>query len=149
MENRIIKETIQCSGALLYAKRTKRLLLLQKSSGKHEGTWGLVGGKNENGETSWQGLQREISEELGYLPEILKTVPLETFVSKDSLFNFHTYFCIVEEEFIPTLSHEHNAWGWFDITVLPKPVHKGLGLSLRDKTIQTKIQTIVDIIDYF
>lgn len=149
MENRIIKETIECSGALLYSKDTHRILLLQKSSGKHAGTWGLVGGKNENGETSWQGLQREISEEIGIFPDIIKTVPLETFVSKDSLFNFHTYFCIVEEEFIPKLSNEHNAWGWFDLALLPRPVHKGLGLSLRDKTIQTKIQTVIDIIDYF
>jgi ADP-ribose pyrophosphatase YjhB (NUDIX family) len=62
METRTIKDKIVCSGALFYAKTTGRILLLQKSSGKHAGTWGLVGGTNDLGESAWQGLQREISE---------------------------------------------------------------------------------------
>lgn len=138
---------IDCSGALICAKDTKRFLLLQKKNGKHAGRWGLVGGTNNAGETAWQGLQREIQEELGSLPNIKKTIPLERFVSNDSLFNFHTYFCLVDTEFVPVLSGEHSAWGWFDLGLLPKPVHKGLDLSLRNRVIQTKIQTIIDIVD--
>jgi 8-oxo-dGTP pyrophosphatase MutT (NUDIX family) len=138
---------IDCSGALICAKNTKRFLLLQKKDGRHATRWGLVGGTNNIGESAWQGLQREIQEELGLVPNIKKTIPLEKFVSNDSLFNFHTYFCIVESEFVPTLSDEHIAWGWFDLNNLPKPVHKGLDLSLRNRIIQTKIQTIIDIID--
>ena len=146
MENRTI-ELVDCSGALICAKNTRRFLLLQKNTGKHSGHWGLVGGTNQNGETAWQGLQREIEEELGYLPEIKKTIPLERFVSNDSMFNFHTFFCVVPEEFIPTLSKEHQAWGWFTAAAAPKPLHKALDLSLRNKIIQTKIQSIIDIID--
>lgn len=142
-----MSELIDCSGALICNKKTGRFLLLQKKDGKHAGKWGLVGGTNHSNESAWQGLQREIEEELGFLPEIKKTIPLEKFVSNDSMFNFHTYFCIVESEFIPELSDEHCAWGWFDLNNLPKPVHKGLDLSLRNKIIQTKIQTIIDIID--
>jgi len=63
------------------------------------------------------------------------------------MFNFHTYFCVVESEFIPVLSDEHIAWGWFDLDNLPKPVHKGLDLSLRNKTIHIKLQTVFDIIN--
>ena len=129
------------------SRETKRFLLLQKRDGRHAGKWGLVGGTNHNGETAWQGLQREIEEEIGLIPCIKKTLPLEKFVSNDSMFNFHTYFCVVDNEFIPTLSKEHTAWGWFDISRLPKPLHKGLDLSLRNKIIQTKIQTVIDIID--
>jgi 8-oxo-dGTP pyrophosphatase MutT (NUDIX family) len=147
MENRTITDQIICSGALFCAKTTGRFLLLQKAQGKHEGTWGLVGGTNNAGETPWQGLQREIEEEIGILPTIKKTLPLEKFTSNDSVFNFHTYFCVVEDEFLPKLSDEHSAWGWFDINRMPKPLHKGLSLSLRNKVIQTKIQTIIDIID--
>lgn len=147
MENKTVTDKIVCSGALMYARKTGRILLLQKSNGKHQGTWGLVGGTNLLGENPWQGLQREIQEELGVVPKIKKTIPLEQFVSNDSVFNFHTYFCIIEEEFIPDLSEEHFAWGWFNIHSLPKPVHSGLNLSLRNKTIQTKIQTVIDIID--
>ncbi len=146
MENISLIE-IDCSGALICARSSHRFLLLQKATGKHAGRWGLVGGTNHCGETAWQGLTREIEEELGAMPDIKKTIPLERFVSNDSLFKFHTYFCVVESEFVPILSDEHSAWGWFDLNNLPKPVHKGLDLSLRNRIIQTKIQTVIDIID--
>lgn len=138
---------VDCSGALICSRNTHRFLLLQKREGKHAGRWGLVGGTNHSNESAWQGLCREIEEELGAMPDIKKTIPLEKFVSNDSLFKFHTYFCVVDSEFIPKLSNEHVAWGWFDLDCLPKPVHKGLDLSLRNRIIQTKIQTVIDIID--
>lgn len=146
MENNSLIE-IDCSGALICARDTHRFLLLQKREGKHAGRWGLVGGTNHSNESAWQGLCREIEEELGVVPDIKKTLPLERFVSNDSLFKFHTYFCVVDAEFVPKLSDEHVAWGWFDLDCLPKPVHKGLDLSLRNRVIQTKIQTVIDIID--
>ena len=90
METRALTDKIVCSGALFYAKSTRRFLLLQKAHGKHTGTWGLVGGTNLQNENPWQGLQREVQEEIGAVPEIIKTIPLETFVSNDTVFNFHT-----------------------------------------------------------
>ena len=142
-----MKDQIVCSGALFYAKSTGRFLLLQKASGKHAGTWGLVGGTNNDGETAWQGLQREIQEEIGSTPVVLKTLPIETFVSNDSVFNFHTYLCVVETEFIPTLSGEHNGWAWANVDTAPKPLHQGLRSSFSNKTIRTKLQTIFDLMD--
>jgi ADP-ribose pyrophosphatase YjhB (NUDIX family) len=142
-----MKDQIVCSGALIYAKSTQRFLLLQKAQGKHSGTWGLVGGTNIEGETAWQGLQREIVEEIGTVPAILKTIPLETFVSNDSVFNFHTYLCVVENEFVPELSKEHNGWAWANIDCAPKPLHQGLRSSFGNRTIRTKLQTIFEIID--
>jgi len=147
METRTITERIVCSGALFYAKSTRRFLLLQKAHGKHEGTWGLVGGTNITGETPWQGLQREIVEEIGSLPDIKKTIPLETFVSNDTVFNFHTYLCVVDSEFVPVLSDEHQGWAWATIDHAPKPLHQGLRNSFSSKTIRTKLQTIFDLVD--
>ena len=147
METRTITERIVCSGALFYAKSTRRFLLLQKAHGKHEGTWGLVGGTNITGETPWQGLQREIAEEIGSLPDIKKTIPLETFVSNDTVFNFHTYLCVVDSEFIPVLSDEHQGWAWAVIDRAPKPLHQGLRNSFSNKTIRTKLQTVFDLVD--
>jgi 8-oxo-dGTP pyrophosphatase MutT (NUDIX family) len=147
MENRIIKDQIVCSGALFYAKSTRRFLLLQKKAGKHEGTWGLVGGTNVHGETPWQGLQREITEEIGSIPALIKTIPLETFVSNDRVFNFHTYLCVVENEFVPILSDEHLGWAWTVIDRAPKPLHQGLRNSFSSKTIRTKLQTVFDLVD--
>jgi 8-oxo-dGTP pyrophosphatase MutT (NUDIX family) len=142
-----MKDQIVCSGALFYSKSTKRFLLLQKSQGKHAGTWGLVGGTNNEDETAWQGLQREILEEIGHIPAIIKTLPIETFVSNDTVFNFHTYLCVVDQEFIPILSVEHTGWAWATIDNAPKPLHQGLRSSFSNKVIRTKLQTIFDIVD--
>lgn len=142
-----MKDQIVCSGAVFYAKSTKRILLLQKAQGKHMGTWGLVGGTNMEGESAWQGLQREIVEEIGIMPVIIKTIPLETFVSNDSVFNFHTYLCVIDNEFVPVLSAEHQGWAWCTIDGAPKPLHQGLRSSFNNKTIRTKLQTIFDIIE--
>ena len=147
MENSVIKESIVCSGALFYAKATRRFLLLQKAHGKHEGTWGLVGGTNIAGETPWQGLLREITEEIGTLPTIIKTIPLETFVSNDRVFNFHTYLCVIDNEFVPVLSDEHQGWAWTTIDRAPKPLHQGLRNSFSNKIIRTKLQTVFDLVD--
>ena len=147
MENSVVKDKIVCSGALIYAKNTHRFLLLQKARGKHEGTWGLVGGTTIEGENPWQGLQREITEEIGSIPNIKKTIPLETFVSNDYVFNFHTYLCVVEDEFVPVLSDEHTAWAWAILDQAPKPLHQGLRNSFSNRAVRTKLQTIFDVVD--
>ena len=140
-------DRIICSGALFYAKSTNRFLLLQKARGKHLGTWGLVGGTNLQDENPWQGLQREVEEEIGFFPEIFKIIPLETFVSNDKVFNFHTYLCVIEQEFIPILSDEHCGWAWSTIDHAPKPLHQGLRKSFSNKVIMSKLQTIFEIIN--
>lgn len=147
METRTVTDRIVCSGALFYAKSTRRFLLLQKAQGKHQGTWGLVGGTNLENENPWQGLQREVQEEIGFAPELIKTIPLETFVSNDRVFNFHTYLCVINQEFVPTLSDEHMAYSWSTVDWAPKPLHQGLRNSFNNKTIRTKLQTIFDIVD--
>jgi len=147
MEGSVVKENITCSGALFYAKKTHRILLLQKAHGKHQGTWGLVGGTTISGETPWQGLQREIQEEIGSIPEIIKTIPLETFVSNDKVFNFHTYLCVIQDEFVPILSDEHVGYAWSAVDLAPKPLHQGLKNSFNSRVIRTKLQTIFELIE--
>ena len=98
-----MSEEIICSGALFYCLKTKRFLLLHRTQSKQRNVWGLVGGTNGKNESPWPALEREIKEEIGTLPSIIKTIPLETFVSVDSKFHFHTYLCVVKEEFLPKL----------------------------------------------
>jgi len=95
---------IVCSGALFYTLSTNRFLFLHRSNGKKSDVWGLVGGTNEGTETPWEGLKREIVEEIGDVTTIKKTLPLESFLSNDKKFLFHTYLCVVEDEFIPKLN---------------------------------------------
>ena len=138
---------IVCSGALFYALNTKRFLFLHRTSGKTAGTWGLVGGGNEEGETPFEGLTREIQEEVGKLPKFVKTIPLETFVSNDEKFNFHTYLVVIKEEFLPTLNHEHDGYAWTSFGQWPKTLHQGLRNTLQNKTNLTKLETVFQVID--
>jgi 8-oxo-dGTP pyrophosphatase MutT (NUDIX family) len=142
----IFMNKIICSGALFYSLNTKRFLLLHRAKGKTSNLWGLVGGTNEGCETPWEGLQREIDEEIGQI-SIKKTIPLETFISNDEHFYFHTYLCLVDKEFIPTLNDEHNGYSWVSFGNWPKPMHHGLANTLRSKTNQGKLETVIRLVD--
>jgi hypothetical protein len=91
-------------------------------------------------------LKREISEEIGTV-EIKKTIPLETFVSNDDKFQFHTYLCLIENEFIPILNDEHDGYAWVTFTKWPKPLHHGLRNTLQNKTNQLKLETVFKLIE--
>jgi 8-oxo-dGTP pyrophosphatase MutT (NUDIX family) len=139
-------DNIICSGALFYSLDTKRFLLLHRAQGKTANLWGLVGGTNEGCETPWEGLKREISEEVGEV-KIKKAIPLETFVSNDEHFYFHTYLCVIDDEFIPKLNNEHNGYAWVSFGNWPKPLHYGLHNTLRNKSNQQKLQTVIRLVD--
>lgn len=141
-------DKIVCSGALICSLNTKRFLLLQRTHVKQAGHWGLVGGTNGRSETPWEGLQREIVEEIGELPNFYKVIPLELFVSNDEKFNFHTYLCFVDDEFIPTLNEEHSGYCWVEFGIWPKPLHQGLRNTLNNAIIKTKVMTAVDVLQY-
>jgi len=136
---------ITASGCLFYAKSTKRFLFLNRLQ-KQKGTWGMVGGSTHDTETPWQGLQREIIEEIGFQPTISKTIPLELFVSKDTRFKFHTFVCVVDTEFVPKLNVEHSGYAWVSVNAWPLPLHEGVKKTLQNKQIETKLQTILDLI---
>jgi 8-oxo-dGTP pyrophosphatase MutT (NUDIX family) len=137
---------IVCSGALFYALNSKRFLFLHRARGKQGNMWGLVGGTTEGAETPWEGLKREIVEEIGPI-EIKKTIPLETFISNDNKFSFHTYLCVVKEDFIPTLNEEHDGYAWVSFSKWPKPLHYGLRNTLQNKNNLAKLQTVFQVID--
>jgi 8-oxo-dGTP pyrophosphatase MutT (NUDIX family) len=138
---------IICSGALFYSLDTRRFLFLHRNNGKRKNLWGLVGGTNEDKETPWEGLRREVEEEIGFLPEIVKTMPLETFISNDELFHYHTYICIVQDEFIPKLNFEHDGYAWVSFTKWPKPLHDGVRNTLNNRVNQKKLQTVFEVLD--
>ena len=137
---------IVCSGALIYSLNTKRFLFLHRSRGKRKDCWGLVGGTNEEKESPWDALRREIVEEIGDV-SIKKAIPLETFVSNDENFSFHTYLCLVEEEFLPTLNEEHNGYAWVEFKQWPKPLHQGLRNTLQSKVNLNKLDTLFKLVD--
>ena len=115
-------------------------------NGRSGDLWGLVGGTTEKAETPWEGLKREIFEEIGEI-SIKKTMPLETFISNDTRFHFHTYLCVIEEEFMPLLNNEHDGYAWVEFGKWPRPLHHGLNNTLQNKVNLKKLETVFKVID--
>ena len=141
-----MRDNIICSGALFYATNTKRFLFLQRTDEKTQGTWGLVGGLARSTESAFEGLKREINEEVGVTPVFKKVIPLELFTSNDQKFYFHTYLIAIDREFIPKLNDEHSGYCWCAFECWPKNLHGGLKNTLNNKAIKGKLQTILDLI---
>ena len=139
-------DNIICSGALFYAINTKRFLLLQRTDFKTRGMWGLVGGQARFTESAFEGLKREIQEEVGHTSRFKKIIPLEMFTSNDLKFYFHTYLIAIENEFVPKLNKEHSGYAWCNFECWPKNLHAGLRNTLNNKAIKGKLQTILDLI---
>ncbi len=138
---------IICSGGFFLAKNTKRFLLLHRTQGKTAGTWGLVGGKKEPTDaTPFDALKREIEEEIGQIPNIKKTIPLELFTSNDQHFQYNTYVIVVDYEFVPTLNMEHSGYAWVNYDHWPRPLHQGVKNSLNNKVIKAKLELLLELI---
>ena len=139
------KSINQSVGALFLSKKTSRYLFVLRSGAKYDSTWAFVGGKVENNETEYTALQREIEEEIGFMPLVLKTIPVEKFTNNKNNFTYTTYVCLIEEEFVPKLNDEHKGYAWSKIDSWPKPLHPGVFTTLQVNEIANKIKTIEDL----
>lgn len=113
----------QAGGVFFYSKSTKRYLYLLRSD-QRSPTWSIPGGGIEQDETLLEGIERECNEEMGFSIVDIKLIPIQKFVN--NAFVYHTFFCEVEEEFIPTLNDEHVGYAWVTEGQYPKPLHPGL-----------------------
>ena len=133
---------IDAVGVWFYSISTDRYLYLLRNDVKNPGCWGLPGGKVDAGENLQEALTRECTEEIGIWPEAIKLVPIEKFTSIDNKFSYHTFFCLVENEFVPILNNEHYGYSWIKSGVWPKPLHPGLWTTINFKEILDKIDGI-------
>jgi|SaaInl74LU_5_DNA_1037368.scaffolds.fasta_scaffold33467_2 8-oxo-dGTP pyrophosphatase MutT (NUDIX family) len=138
---------IQAAGTLFLSVQTKRFLLLMRDDDSYNNTWATVGGRAEMGETVIESLSREIIEEIGFLPLVRKTIPIDLFASNDGKFEFHTFICLVDKEFIPNLNNEHNGYAWSSVNGFPKPLHPALHNALKNHTLKTKIENILQLLE--
>ena len=127
------------AGVFFYSKSTKRFLYLLRNDDRNF-AWSIPGGKIEKGETLREGLERECTEEMGSFDESLKLVPIQKFVQNS--FTYHTFFCAVENEFIPVLNDEHCGYAWVAEAHHPKPLHPGLFSTVNIDLVQEKLSTL-------
>jgi len=133
------------AGALFYSLSTQRFLFLLRNNTRTKDTWGMPGGKLNTDENTITGLMRELKEELGSYPEILKHIPLETFTSMDDEFKYHSFIFVIADEFIPKLNTEHSGYAWAELEKYPKPLHPGIFASLNTGVILDKIKLIEEL----
>ena len=138
--------TVKAVGVWFLSQATGRYLYLLRNDSKHPGSWGLPGGKIEAGETLLGGMERECTEELGQFPVYSKLLPLEKFTSVDSVFEYHTWVCVVDREFTPVLNSEHLGWAWIDSGTWPRPMHPGLWNTVNLDEIRNKLDAIQQIV---
>lgn len=71
-----------------------------------------------------------------------RILPIELYLSQDRGFEYGTYVCLVDEEF---LSSEAESIAWCSLSNLPKGLHTGLNATLNNAIIKTKIETILEL----
>lgn len=129
------------AGIFFYSKDTKRFLYLLRTDDRNP-SWGIPGGKIEDGETLLQGLERECTEELFFWPIDAKLVPIQKFVNKT--FTYHTFFCEIDREFIPLLNNEHCGFAWVSNNQFPKPLHPGVFSTVNFDIVKKKLVALTE-----
>jgi hypothetical protein len=71
-----------------------------------------------------------------------RILPIELYLSEDRGFEYGTYVCLVEDEFLTVAA---KTVAWCDLNFLPKQLHAGLKVTLGNDIIRTKIETILEL----
>jgi hypothetical protein len=118
------------AGILFISKKTSRIFLLLENS-----KWAVpTFTKIENVIEDSMPLIEQLSGSLN------KLIPIELYISDDNGFEFNTYVCLTDQEFIP---NNKDTFSWNNLDQLPKNIHTGLKSSLNNKFTRNKIETIL------
>jgi len=120
----------QRAGLLFLAKKTSRILLILEDQ-----KWTVPTFSRTNS------LLDDAKELLSRYCEG-KIVPIELYLSTDRGFEYGTYVCLVDEEFLTT---ESPTICWCDLNNLPGQLHQGLKQTLNNQIIKIKIETIMEL----
>lgn len=122
----------QRAGLLYLSKETNRVLLVLENQTWTVPTFSRTNGIIHDAENLFKAYSNG------------KVIPIELYLSKDKGFEYGTYICLVDKEFLTLAS---SAICWCHLDNLPKNVHSGLKNTLSNKMIQTKIETILELED--
>lgn len=111
------------AGILAKSMKTGRYLLAQRSQlvGTHKGMWAVVGGAMEEGEDTFEAALREFKEETKFDNSYLNKQLIHIY--KDEENTYYIYILFLEDEFIPELNWENDAYGWFESENFPVNSH--------------------------
>lgn len=118
------------AGLLFLSKQTKRVLLILEES-----KWTVPTFSRQN----------SLLEDAA---DLLRTfspgriVPIELYLSEDKGFEYGTYVCLVDQEFLTTVS---KTICWAELDFLPKQLHYGLKATINNQLIRAKIDTILEL----
>lgn len=71
-----------------------------------------------------------------------RILPIELYLSEDKGFEYSTYICLVDTEF---LTNSVKTLAWCSLDDLPKQLHTGLKNTLNNQIIRAKIDTIMEL----
>lgn len=120
----------QRAGLLFLAKTTSRILLILEESKWTVPTFARIGTLLEDADQ----LLKEYAHG--------RILPIELYLSEDRGFEYGTYVCLVESEFLTTAA---ATVAWSNLKFLPKQLHTGLKITLNNPIIRTKIETIMEL----
>jgi hypothetical protein len=120
----------QRAGLLFLAKTTGRILLILDAE-----RWTVPTFQRSNS------LLEDANELLNQYAQG-RIVPIELYLSEDRGFEYGTYVCVVDHEFL-TLASKTVCWA--DLDCLPKQLHIGLRTTLNNQVIRVKIETILEL----
>jgi hypothetical protein len=118
------------SGLLFLSKKTKRIFLILENSKWTVPTF------------SRKSTLIEDSQELLDKFSHGKLLPIELYLSEDKGFEYGTYICLVDKEFLP---ESVSTFCWGEIDNLPGNLHNGLRSTLNNSLIKTKIKTVLEL----
>lgn len=134
----------EACGAIFISKKTGRVLLNLRAPDKtFRLKWSLWGGMMEHQETPKECLLREMSEEMGSIPNINKIYPYDVYESRDKNFKYYSFICIVDDEFIPVLNDESVGYCWTKLGIWPSPMHEGARQTLCNEESLKKLHLIL------
>lgn len=120
----------QRAGLLFLARTTGRVLLILENSKWTVPTFPRKGPLLDD------------SQELLGNYSLGRILPIELYLSEDRGFEYGTYVCLVDDEF---LSMASPTMCWASLDFLPNQLHAGLKTTLNNQIIRTKIDTIMEL----
>lgn len=134
---------LKASGVLLQRESDGKVCLFHRHGTMNSGTWGINGGKIEQGMTAKSSAVNEVEEEAGSMPGgrfTGRTFVWKTPLSEDDFidgddssnpderryakegeeFTYTTFhYLVTDDEWEPELNWEHDNWEWFGLDDLP------------------------------